>query len=108
MKKKFNITGICNPSVHYIMDNRAKLDKVMEMVESGDYFTINRPRQYGKTTTLHFLQDKLNITDGYVCFKLSFEDVEDTAQMSDNAFAQMFFIRLSRELACFDAGLHTF
>ena len=90
------------------MDNRAKLDKVMEMVESGDYFTINRPRQYGKTTTLHFLQDKLNITDGYVCFKLSFEDVEDTAQMSDNAFAQMFFIRLSRELACFDAGLHTF
>jgi hypothetical protein len=54
MKKKFNITGVCHPDFHYLMDTREKLAKMTEMIESGEYFTINRPRQYGKTTTLHF------------------------------------------------------
>ena len=108
MKKKFNITGICNPDVHYMMDNRAKLDKIMEMVESGEYFTIHRPRQYGKTTTLAFLQDRLGKNDDYVCIKLSFEDVEDKWQVSDDAFAQMFSIRLSNRLEYIDDNLNTF
>ena len=25
------------------------------MIEQGDYFVINRPRQYGKTTTIYML-----------------------------------------------------
>ena len=108
MKKKFNITGICNPNVHYMMDNRAKLDAIMAMVESGEYFTINRPRQYGKTTTLQFLRNRIDDTDGYLCVKLSFEDVEDVAQASDNAFAQMFSIRFMRNLALLDNESHIF
>ena len=108
MKKKFNITGICNPNVHYMMDNRAKLDAIMAMVESGEYFTINRPRQYGKTTTLQFLQNRIDDTEDYLCVKLSFEDVEDVAQASDNAFAQMFSIRFMRNLALLDSESHIF
>ena len=108
MKKKFNITGLCNPHVHYIMDNRAKIDKMMEMVESGDYFTISRPRQYGKTTALFFLQNRLANTSNYICLAMSFEDVEDIAQISDNAFAQMFSIRIAQELNIINKNLGIF
>ena len=108
MKKKFNITGICNPHVHYMMDNSAKLDKIMEMVESGEYFTIHRPRQYGKTTTLSFLQNRLENNADYICIALSFEDVEDIAQLSDNAFALMFSIRFGQELALIEGNLNAF
>lgn len=108
MKKKFNITGVCNPAFHYMVDNRAKLDKITLMVESGDYFTINRPRQYGKTTTLHFLQNHFENSKDYVCLKLSFEDVDDKWQVSDSVFAEMFAIRIGQELALVDENLHTF
>ena len=52
MQTKFNITGTCLPHLHYMMDNSAKLAGVMKMIVEGEYFTINRPRQYGKTTTM--------------------------------------------------------
>ena len=35
------------------MSDRAdRIKEVVELVEEGSYFTINRPRQYGKTTVL--------------------------------------------------------
>ncbi|MEZ4887151.1 MAG: hypothetical protein R3E32_20640 [Chitinophagales bacterium] len=55
MKKSFNITGVCYPHIHYLMDTSEKLRQIMEIVEKGDYFVINRPRQYGKSTMLHFI-----------------------------------------------------
>ncbi|MDX1907516.1 MAG: hypothetical protein SF053_10825 [Bacteroidia bacterium] len=36
----------------YMMDHGARLRGVMEIIDRGKYFTINRPRQYEKTTTL--------------------------------------------------------
>jgi hypothetical protein len=50
--KKFNVTGTCIPEKHYMVDISEKLDKIISMIESDEYFTINRSRQYGKTTTL--------------------------------------------------------
>jgi hypothetical protein len=108
MKKKFNITGVCIPKIHYMMDNRAKLDKVMTMVEDGEYFTINRPRQYGKTTTLHFLQDSMEGSESYLCLRLSFEDIDDKSQATHDAFAIMFANRLKQELARVNKNAHTF
>jgi hypothetical protein len=52
MSKKFNITGNCRAEKHYMADVSKKLERVYAMVEAGDYFIINRPRQYGKTTML--------------------------------------------------------
>ena len=46
MQKKFNITGLCFSNQHYMADVSKKLQKTLEMVEDGDYFIINRPRQY--------------------------------------------------------------
>lgn len=53
--KYFNVTGLCIPEKHYMVDISSKIKKILEMVDRGDYFTINRPRQFGKTTTFNEL-----------------------------------------------------
>ncbi|MCB9293534.1 MAG: hypothetical protein H6559_10490 [Lewinellaceae bacterium] len=60
MKKKFNITWVCYPSMHYMMDTSQKMKEIMAMVEGGEYFIINRPRQYGKTTALFKVRMSFN------------------------------------------------
>ena len=52
MPKYFNTTAICRPKEHYMVDITEKLKQIKRMVDAGQYFTINRARQYGKTTTL--------------------------------------------------------
>ena len=59
MAKKFNITGLCIPGEHFTADMSEKVDHIETMVVNGDYFTINRPRQYGKTTVMFFLEQRL-------------------------------------------------
>lgn len=50
--KTFNTTAVCVPDKHYMVDISEKIEKIKELVDAGKYFTINRARQYGKTTTL--------------------------------------------------------
>ncbi len=53
MVKKFNTTGVCIPALHYMVDTSDVLNQIVEeYIENGEYFTINRARQFGKTTTL--------------------------------------------------------
>jgi hypothetical protein len=40
MKEEFNITGTRLPHLHCMMDNRAKLAGVMEMIETGKKLAI--------------------------------------------------------------------
>jgi len=72
-KKKFNITGTCYPHLHYMLDNRSKLDEIQAMVEEGAYFVINRPRQYGKTTLLSLLAERLYAASDYLPIEANFE-----------------------------------
>lgn len=58
--KKFNTTGICNPKKHYMVDISERLEKIKTLVDDGEYFCINRARQYGKTTTLSALRKFLS------------------------------------------------
>lgn len=71
MKKRFNISGDCKPKVHYMVDIDKKLTEIKKMIDHGDYFTINRARQYGKTTILkglcRFLQPE------YLVISLDFQ-----------------------------------
>lgn len=48
--KKFNISGTCLSDRHYMVDPSSRLEKIGSMVENGEYFVVNRARQYGKTT----------------------------------------------------------
>ena len=54
--KKFNTTAVCIPSKHYMVDLSDLVEAIRKMVDEGEYFTINRARQYGKTTTIAALK----------------------------------------------------
>lgn len=79
MGKVFNVSGDCKPNLHYMVNLEERLLKIKAMVDRGDYFTINRARQYGKTTTLkalgRYLAKEYDILD-FDFQKLSNKDFE--------------------------------
>jgi ABC-type lipoprotein export system ATPase subunit len=77
MTKRFNVTGTCFPNEHYMADTSAKLKSIRALIDFGEYFAINRPRQYGKTTTLKTMGKMLRETGDYFVFNLSFARVGD-------------------------------
>lgn len=72
MKKRFNTTGLCIPHKHYMVNIEDKLKQIKYLVDDEDYFTINRGRQYGKTTTLTLLETYL--ANEYEVLSLSLKD----------------------------------
>jgi hypothetical protein len=98
MAKKFNVTGNCFSDRHYMADVSHKMSETLQLIEFGEYFIINRPRQYGKTTTLYSLATALRKKGNYLVFNLSFEGVGDDAFQSEARFAQQ-FIRLLTKYA---------
>ncbi len=77
--KRFNTTGICIPSLHYMVDTTDMIRQIIEdYIEQGEYFTINRARQFGKTTTLELIYQKLK--EKYVVLDLSFEAADEYFQ----------------------------
>ena len=55
MAKIFNVSADCKPDKHYMVDLTDRFVMIKELIDEGSYFTINRARQYGKTTTLRAL-----------------------------------------------------
>jgi hypothetical protein len=90
MEKEFNITGTCFPAKHYMADVSKKLSRTLSLVEKGKYFIINRPRQYGKTTTLFTIARTLRETGDYIVFTISFEGVGDLMFTDENTFSPRF------------------
>ena len=90
MAKKFNVTGRCIPARHYMADVTEKMNRIVKMVEDGDYFVINRPRQYGKTTALHYIANTLIDSGLYVGFNTSFEGIGDVIFETEEAFVPGF------------------
>lgn len=74
--KSFNTAGTCRPDEHYMVDITERLAIIRKMVAKGDYFCINRGRQYGKTTTLEAISSTLS--DEYCIFSISFEAMPDS------------------------------
>ena len=74
MKRIFNVTGTCIPTMHFMADVSGKVDQVMEMIARGDYFAVNRPRQYGKTTLMYLLEQQLLKDKDYLVLSISFEE----------------------------------
>lgn len=96
MGKRFNVTGTCFPQEHYMVDISGKLIQIAEMIDRGSYFTINRARQYGKTTTLRALQKY--IQKDYTVFQLSFEGIGDTVFENEDKFSREFLGLLLRRI----------
>lgn len=96
MGKRFNTTGICYPDEHYMVNMRERLKEIEAMVAAGEYFTINRARQYGKTTLLNLLEEELSAE--YTVFSISFEGMGNDAYASEAVFCQSICRLLSRML----------
>ena len=100
--RRFNVTGVCVPEKHYMVDISDKLAQIKEMVDYGDYFTINRARQYGKTTTLSLLGKMLN--SEYIVASISFEGLGDGSFKSAAAFCRVFMKLIQRALKFIDVS----
>ncbi len=98
MAKEFNVTGLCFPDEHYMADVSKQLDETFSMIEKGKYFIINRPRQYGKTTTMHTLRQRLIDSGEYIIFHISFEGIGD-AIFNDEIKFSSGFVRLLSNVA---------
>ncbi len=102
MKRKFNDTGLCVSHRHYMVDTSAKIGQIIELVEAGEYFTINRPRQFGKTTTLHLLNTQLNLREAYLALNLSFEMIDTDTYQHQEQFIYTFLDMLALEFESLD------
>ncbi len=92
MGKIFNTSGDCRPTLHYMVNIENRLAEIKEMVDRGDYFTINRARQYGKTTTLKALRYYLR--EEYVVVSLDFQGLSHQDFETENCFVKA----LAREI----------
>ncbi len=108
MAKEFNVTGNCFPEEHYMADVSKQLEQTFEMIEKGKYFIINRPRQYGKTTTLYTMAHLLNQSGKYLVFNISFERISDLAFETELSFAPSFVRLLEKSVKRYDENMATF
>ncbi len=96
MRKEFNVTGSCNPQWHYMVDTAKRFEAVETLIAKGKYFTINRARQYGKTTMLRMIYRKLS--DRYLMIDTSFEGVGDSVFESEASFVQLIVTLMKESL----------
>ncbi|MCL1989905.1 MAG: PD-(D/E)XK nuclease family protein [Defluviitaleaceae bacterium] len=94
--REFNTTGTCVKSRHYMVDTSEKIEKIIKLIEREKYFTINRPRQYGKTTSLSLLRRQLS--EKYLVLSLSFEGVDKKSYANSAAFIKMLYGRMKQQL----------
>ena len=74
MKRFFNVTGLCNPKDHFMVDPLRGLDEtIVRLIDNKYYFTIHAPRQTGKTTLLRALMDQINTDGNRICLYFSVE-----------------------------------
>lgn len=107
MTKTFNTTADCKPEEHYMVRLDQRLAEIKALVDAGKYFTINRARQYGKTTTLRALNRFLQ-RDYYVVL-MDFQTFGTAKFKNENTFSLSFagsFLRsLKRNAALPKANL---
>lgn len=87
-KKYFNINGVCYPEKHYMVNIKKRLEKIKVFVDKGEYFTINRARQYGKTTTLRELYKYLK--QEYTVILLDFQRISSADFQNEFTFVSAF------------------
>ena len=84
--KAFNTTAVCVPSEHYMVDIESTIKEIKKLVDAGKFFTINRARQYGKTTTLNALDSYLSAE--YDVVSLDFQELTDAIYTDESTFTK--------------------
>ncbi len=98
--KSFNTSVVCNPAEHYMVDISGRVDRIIDRyITCGKYITMNRARQYGKTTMLYALARKLR--EQYYVIQLSFEWADSFFE-SEHALTCGFIDMAGREMELSD------
>ncbi len=97
MPKIFNVHADCKPGLHYMADISRIVSEMKKMTDRGQYFTVNRARQYGKTTVLRALARYLR--NDYAVVSLDFQKEMSAAKFQNEhtfsaAFAAAFLAKL--------------
>ena len=71
-----------------MVDISGKLMQIKALIDRECYFTINKPRQYGKSTTLSCLSEYLK--DEYLVIDISFEGIGDSVFENERDFCMKF------------------
>ena len=93
--KVFNTTAVCIPSKHYMVDLSERVEEIKKMVDAGDFFMINRARQYGKTTTLNELGKVLR--KEYIVLSLDFQGIGNAGFKTEQTFVKAFCRKIRQE-----------
>jgi len=88
MHKFFNTYGYCDAEENYMVDLSGRLAEIKKMVDAEKYFTINKARQYGKTTTLIALADYLK--EDYAVISPDFQGFSYADFESEQSFCAAF------------------
>ena len=101
--KSFNTTGLCIPEKHYMVDISDKVAQIRTLIDGGKYFTINRARQYGKTTTINALEH--NLADDYYVLSLDFQSMGQKSFETEGLFVKGFCRSISDKNKYMGMGL---
>lgn len=71
-----------------MVDLSGRVAAIRKMVDAGEYFTINRARQYGKTTTMTALRETLR--EEYFVLALDFQGIGKAGFSTEEIFVQEF------------------
>lgn len=83
-----------------MVDISNKIEQIKKLIDNEFYFTINRPRQYGKTTTLNEINNRLK--DLYLVINISFEGIGDVVFEDEKSFCNKFLKLIIKDLAFVD------
>lgn len=86
--KEFTTEGACRQDENYMVDISSRLIDIKKLVDKKKYFTINRARQYGKTTTIIALSEYLK--DDYNILSLSFQGITPENFQTETLFVSNF------------------
>ena len=84
------------PDEDYMADISGKIAQIKRLIDNRCYFTINRARQYGKTTILAALERELK--DEYTIAALSFQGLGNESFASSEMFCRTFINHIAKAL----------
>ncbi len=96
MAKEFNTSVTCNPQRHYMVDVTAKMKVFEALIDQAKYFTINRARQFGKSSALKWIL--WNMSDRYLVIPTSFEKSSAEDWISTDSFCKFFCKKIIESL----------
>jgi len=81
-----------------MVDTSKKIETIIDLIEKGKYFSVNRPRQFGKTTTLTAIANTLRNNNEYICLDTSFEGLGEDAYKTVSVFILTFINQIRKQL----------